>query len=147
MLQLWTGFGIFFGPDYWPVFCHLMWQDCAYEVLLQIEVQQNCLWCTFNCSCRPGSFQEVGSELDCPSMSTVIHDSLNWIRSHFPHGTAQLDVGIAPNHVTHVVWNPGTRYFGAPVIKFLVPSPLYSFWKIIRIDLRGDSNKWILTKC
>lgn len=98
----------------WPVFCHLIGQDYAYGVLLQIEVWQNCLWCTFNCTCCPGSFQEVGLELDFPSTSTVIHDSLDWISSHFPHGTPQLDVGIAPNHVTHVVWNPAQGILARP---------------------------------
>ena len=42
------------------------------------------------------------------------------------------------------MWKRGTRDFGAPVIKFLLPSPLYSFWKIINFDLLGGSNRRLL---
>ena len=47
-------------------------------------------------------------------------------------------------YLTHVVWKPGLMDFGAPVIKYLVPSPLFSFWNILNFDLLGVSNRWLL---
>ena len=47
-------------------------------------------------------------------------------------------------YLMHVVWKPGPMDFGAPVIKYLVPSPLFSFWNILNFDLLGVSNRWLL---
>ena len=50
-------------------------------------------------------------------------------------------------HLTHtVVWKPGTRDFGAPLIKISFFGPLCSSWKIIiNFDVLGGSNRWVLT--
>ena len=52
----------------------------------------------------------------------------------------------AAAYLTHVAWKPGTRDFGAPIIKISLFGPLYSFWKIIiKTDVFGDSNGRSLT--
>ena len=47
---------------------------------------------------------------------------------------------VAAAYLTHVAWKPGTRDFGAPIIKLSFFGPLYSPWKIINTDVFGNSN-------